>query len=129
MAGSASSLIRLLMQPCRSLISGATSLIDFALLLSGKRRSDGLHEGILAERLAQERECRAARCLASGREVFVRTDQDGRDASARGEQFALQLEAAHAGHPDIDDQAPRVGAGGVFEELLGGGKQRDPEAE
>lgn len=57
--------------------------------------------------------------------IVVRCDENDRNARSRDVQVMLQLQAAHSGHSDIQNQAARFRKDAGFQEQLAGGECGD----
>jgi len=91
-----------------------------------KCRLQGVDQGLVAERLVQEanrsRPQRPLPCL------FVPVSRDEDDGDGVGaSQVALQLEAVHVRHRDIEDHAGHVRELRGVQEAAGRGEARGPE--
>ncbi|MPN18910.1 hypothetical protein SDC9_166275 [bioreactor metagenome] len=74
----------------------------------GQRRSDGVQQGEVFERLFQEVDGAGLHRPHRVGDVAVAGDEDDRQRPAAPRQFVLQRQAVDAGHADVEDETGKV---------------------
>ena len=85
-------------------------------------RLDRVEEFLVAARLEEEGHRARLEGVRAGSVIGVRSDEDDRKLPVGRDESTLELEAVHAGHPDVEDQACGCSSLARGKERLGRGE-------
>src|SRR5437016_6687661 len=96
--------------------------------MRAQSRLDRVQQRIRAEGLVDEGDGAGLEARSPIALVPMSSQNDGRNADVRGREMPKEVEAAHSGHPQIEDEATGGLALGGGQELFRRGERLDSEA-